>query len=303
VGECRNCGSRETKDLGFIGEVAPFFLKRVLNLEHGIAPSRHTLKRLLRRIGPLSRACQKLYAKSVLIEMQRCERCSFIQTKRPFAEEAIGHLYADYRSDSYNQERIRYEPEYASIAPNVGRCAQEVETRKIGLTRWLEGRFDPGANLSMLDYGGADGMFLPDLPGRKYVFDISDVAPRDEVTKIKNESELGSYAYIQLAHVLEHVPFPLVLIKKAASYLKDSGCLYVDVPQELDDQTRVRLESGDNTIRLAIHEHINQYCLRAVTELLRSAGLSPIAIEPETVNLGWNRGTIIRALGRKLTLQ
>jgi hypothetical protein len=299
VGECRNCGSWETKDLGFIGEVAPFFLKRVLNLKHGLAPSRHLLKRLVRKFGLLSRACQKIYGKSVLIEMQSCESCSFIQTKRPFAEEDIAHLYADYRSDSYNQERIRYEPEYAAIAPCVGRSAQEVESRKIGLMRWLKGKFDPGDNPSMLDYGGADGMFLPDLLGRKYVFDISDVAPHEGVTKIKNESELGSYAYIQLAHVLEHVPFPLLLTKKAASFLKDSGCLYIEVPQELDDQARARLEKGDDATRLAVHEHINQYCRRAVTELLRSAGLSPVAIEPETFNLGWNTGTIIRALGRK----
>ena len=43
----------------------------------------------------------------------------------------------------------------------------------------------------MLDYGGANGIFLPDLPGRKYVFDISNVAPADGITRVKSESELG----------------------------------------------------------------------------------------------------------------
>ena len=28
MSECRNCGAEVTIDLGFIGEVAPFFLKR-----------------------------------------------------------------------------------------------------------------------------------------------------------------------------------------------------------------------------------------------------------------------------------
>ena len=41
MGECRNCGAQATRDLGFIGEIAPFFLKRVLNLEYGLAPSGH----------------------------------------------------------------------------------------------------------------------------------------------------------------------------------------------------------------------------------------------------------------------
>lgn len=299
MGECRNCGTPNPKDLGFVGEIAPFFLKRVLNIEYGLAPSPHLIKRALRKASIFSKAFQKIYAKSVLVEMQICERCSFVQTKRAFQEEAIGNLYVDYRSDSYNQERIRYEPEYASIAAHVGTCAQELETRKLGLMQWLKGKVTPGANFSMLDYGGADGKFLPDLPGRKYVFDISDVAAAAGITRIKSESELSSYSYIQLAHILEHVPFPLALTKKAASLLEDSGHLYIEVPQELDDHTWKRLHNLDGPMLLAIHEHINQYCPSAVAELLRSAGLSVVAIESESVDLGWNKGTIIRGLGRR----
>jgi len=299
VDECRNCGKPEAKDLGFIGEVAPFFLKRVLNLEYGLAPSGHPLKRALRKIGFVSRIAQKIYAKSVLVEMQLCKHCWFIQTKRPFPEEAIANLYADYRSDSYNRERIRYEPEYAPMAPHAGVCAQEIKTRKVGLAQWLGGKLRPGDTFTMLDYGGADGMFLPDLPGRKYVYDISDVAPANGITRVKSESEFGSYSYIQLAHVLEHVPFPLALTRRAVSLLQASGCLYIEVPQDLDDGARARLGTGGETVRLPIHEHINQYCRRSVAELLQSASLTPVAVESETVDLGWSRPTIIRALGRK----
>ena len=68
MGECRNCGAQTTRDLGFIGEIAPFFLKRVLNLEYNLAPSGHPLKRFLRRIGFLSQSFQKIYGKSVLVQ-------------------------------------------------------------------------------------------------------------------------------------------------------------------------------------------------------------------------------------------
>lgn len=299
LGQCRNCGVKEIRNLGFIGDVAPFFLKRVLQLEYGYAPSGHLLKRFLRRIGPLAKVFEKVYAKSILVEMEICPSCSFIQTKLPFPEEALGNLYVDYRSESYNRERIRYEPEYASMAPHVGRGAQEVQTRKAGLNNWLKGKINPQSALSMLDYGGADGLFLPDLPGGKYVFDISDIAPLDGIKKIKNESELGSYSYIQLAHILEHVPFPLDLTRKAAGFLSDSGFLYIEVPQDLSDEAKTGVENGIEMIRLPIHEHINQYCSRSVTELLRSAGLSPVAVESETVNLGWNKTTIIRALASR----
>src|ERR1700693_3418683 len=105
MSECRNCGAEVTRDLGFIGEVAPFFLKRVLNLEYALAPSGHPLKRFLRRIRFFSESFQKIYGKSVLVEIEICTSCSFIQTKIPFLEQAIGRLYTDYRSDSYNRER------------------------------------------------------------------------------------------------------------------------------------------------------------------------------------------------------
>jgi hypothetical protein len=299
MGECRNCGAAATRDLGFIGDVAPFFLKRVLKLEYGLAPSGHPVKRFLRRFGFFSRTFQKIYGRSVLVEIEMCIACSFIQPTVPFREEALGRLYADYRSDSYNRERIQYEPEYASIASNVGCCSQEVQTRKVGLTRWLTGKFDVESDFSMLDYGGADGKFLPDLPGRKYVFDISDIAPFEGVVRIHDESELAFYPYIQLAHVLEHVSYPLVLTRKAASFLKDSGYLYIEVPQELSNAAMSRLANGDRTIRLDIHEHINRYSEKSVIELLRSAGLSPLAIHSEEVDFGWAKATIIRALGRK----
>jgi Methyltransferase domain len=300
VGECRSCGAPRTIDLGFIGEVAPFFLKRVLNLEYGLAPSGHPVKRLLRRIGFFSKTFQKIYGKSVLVEIEICESCSFIQTKLPFSDDAIGRLYKDYRSDSYNQERIRFEPEYASIASEVGGCPQEIQARTLGLTRWLTGKFNVDKKFSMLDYGGADGKFLPDLPGGKYVFDISDIAPAEGIIRIGDESGLGSYSYVQLAHVLEHVSYPLVLTRKAASFLKPSGYLYIEVPQDLTDPAISRLANGDKTVRLPIHEHINQYAVKSVTELLRSVGLSLVAIDPEVVDLGWNKATIVRGLGRKI---
>lgn len=297
---CRNCGAENTKDLGFIGALAPFFLKRVLNLECGLPPSGHPVKRFLRGIGLFSGAIQKIYGSSALAEIQICLSCSFIQTKVPFPEEAIARLYADYRSDSYNRERIQYEPEYGAIASQVGLCHQEVQERTVGLARWLKGKLNLDGEFSMLDYGGADGRFLPDIPGKKYVFDISAIAPVEGVVKVKNESDLASYSYIQLAHVLEHVPYPLDLTRKAASLLKESGYLYIEVPQELSDDQISRLLGGDSTIRVDIHEHINRYCAKSVTQLLQAAGISPVEIHSEEVNMGWTKATVVRALGRRL---
>lgn len=299
MSECRNCGSLVVKELGSIGQVAPFVLKRVLNLEYGFTPAINPIKRILRRIKFLEHAFQRIYGTSILLEIQYCETCSFIQTKIPFREEALAKLYMDYRSPSYNQERIKYESSYASIAPYIGNCEQEVLTRVHSLGEWLMPKLETGSSFSMLDYGGADGKFLPDLAGQKYVFEISDIPPVKGVVRVKDEASLKSYSYVQLAHVLEHVSYPLELAKKASSYLERMGYFYVEVPQDLSDETVIGLSRGNHNTWIPIHEHINFYTVNSVTKLMESCGLSLLDIRAEVVDIGWSKPTIIRALGRK----
>lgn len=298
MGGCRNCGAT-VSDLGFIGEVAPFVLKRVLDLEIGSTQAVHPVKRFLRRIKTLRRIVERIYGSAVLTEIQVCKACSFVQTKEPLPDSGLAKLYADYRSDSYNRERIRYEPEYASISSQVGNSEQEVNTRVNGLTAWLTPRIKTGVDFSMLDFGGADGRFLPQLDGPKYVFDISDIEPVPGVHRIRSEESLGTYSYVQIAHVLEHVPYPLALTVKAASYLETAGYLYIEVPQDLTDEYVGRLVSGDRDVRVTIHEHINFYTATSIAKLLESAGLEQVEVEVVPIDIGWIKAKIIRALGRK----
>jgi Methyltransferase domain len=274
------------------------FLKRVLNLEHGFPPEKRPLKRFLRQIAFTRKLDRKIYRTSVLTEMEICPDCTFVQTRVPFSEASLGRLYADYRSNSYNQERIRYEPEYAALASQVGSCDREIQARTIDLTQWLQPWIQGHPVFTMLDYGGADGKFLPLLEGKKSVFEISNIDPAPGIARITKESDLSTYSYIQLAHVLEHVTSPLELTKKAASFLNSSGHLYIEVPQELSDEELNRLRNGDRSIAIPIHEHINRYSAKSVTNLLQSAGLSIVALEPEHVDFGWTAAIVIRALAR-----
>ena len=193
--DCRNCGSRNLKELGFIGEVAPFFLKRVLNMEVKTAFARHPLRLFARRVCELpQRLFAKVYGSSAYVEMQVCLDCSFVQTKHVFSDDALGRLYCDYRSATYNEERIRYEPSYAALAKDVGVSDQEVETRVGGLTAWLADKIQLENDASMLDFGGSDGRFLPRIEARKYVFEISDISPLEGIVRIAKEADLGNYS-------------------------------------------------------------------------------------------------------------
>src|SRR5882757_7991949 len=219
MNRCRNCGASALHELGFIGDIAPFFLKRVYRVELATRTSANPLKRLLQKLTtPLQPLISRLHPVVATVELQSCLNCSFLQTKFPFSEEGIARLYSDYRSDSYNKERSSYEPSYAALADHVGQHKENGLDRISALTKWLENKVSLNG-ASMLDYGGANGQFLPSFQGEKFVFEISDIEPYQGVTRISDSSLLNTYSYIQLAHVLEHVTEPLQMVKSVAAYL------------------------------------------------------------------------------------
>ena len=243
---CRNCGSRSVRDLGFIGQIAPFFLKRVFNLRVELDAAGNPIKRWLRKTRFLPHSFfRKLYRTAALTELQACTQCQFVQTKEPFSDVGLARLYVDYRSDTYNTERTSFEPDYRQIAEDVGRSSQETETRVATLTAWLEQKIDFGDDFSMLDYGGADGRFLPRLAAQKYVYEISETRPLEGITRIAGEEKLTSYSYVQLAHILEHVSNPLAMVRALVPTIKSGGYLFIEVPQDLDDQKLARLIDGN----------------------------------------------------------
>ena len=297
---CRNCGSANLRELGFVGAVAPFFLKRVLNMEVKTLGAGHPLKLIARRVCALpKRFFDRVYGSGAYLEMQVCLDCSFVQVKHAFSDDALGQLYVDYRSATYNEERTHYEPTYAALSTQVGIGDQEIKARVGGLTAWLKGKIECDGGFSMLDFGGSDGRFLPELDGSKYVFEISNISPLPGIVRIDSEADLGIYDYVQIAHVLEHVSEPLALVKRVSNFVRPSGYLYIEVPQERTDAEIAALKKGTIQSELGIHEHINVYCSSSVACLVEAAELEPIKIETFPIDLGWITGTIIRALCRK----
>jgi len=297
---CRNCGLAHLRDLGSVGQIAPFFLKRVFNLELHLDSAGNPIKRWLRKFSVFPHDFfKKLYRTGAFTELQLCIDCQFVQTKEPFTEDALARLYSDYRSAAYNTERTSFEPEYRHIAEDVGRSSQETEIRVATLTTWLMERIEFDADFSMLDYGGADGRFLPRLVGKKYVYEISDTNPMEGITRIATEAQLGEYSYVQVAHVLEHIPHPLMTVRKLLPTIECRGYLFIEVPQDLSDKRVAELKDGNSGTGVPIHEHINFYTVLSVTKLIRAAGLELVDVQAQTLDLGWCAHTIIRGLGKK----
>ena len=297
---CRNCASSDLRNLGFIGRIAPFFLKRVFQIEVRTPVSPHPLKQFLRTLTrPVSNLFAKLHANEAYLEMQICRSCTFLQARQPFPEDWITRLYVDYRAPSYNAERTQYEPSYGAIAARVGTDDREVANRVAAATKFVASKLAPGPGFTMLDFGGADGRFLPQMDATKFVYEISDIAPIAGVTRIATEAELSRYSYVHLAHVLEHVVQPLQLVQKVSQYIEPGGYLYIETPQEVSDADLQRFLNGATNMERSVHEHINAYSIAAVTKLFEAAGLELVAAQADRMDVGWASATHLRALARK----
>jgi len=183
------------------------------------------------------------------------------------------------------------------MAADVGHGAVELETRIAAATKFITAHVPVDEKFTILDFGGADGKFMPRIEAKKFVFEISNVQPIAGVTRLHSDAELGTYSLVQLAHVVEHVVEPLGLVTYVASKVAPGGYLYVETPQELTTAEREELSQGRRTI--GIHEHINSYCVEAVTKLIENAGLRVVAVEATPVDVGWAKAVHIRALGQK----
>ena len=100
----------------------------------------------------------------------------------------------------------------------------------------------------------------------------------------------GPYDLIVLRHVLEHIPCPLGTVTGWRPRLKDTGILFVEIPDWsfLDDNTD-----------LVTFEHVNQFSQMALCRLLDRSGFVVVRLEQD-ITLGYTtcRNRVLRALAR-----
>ena len=86
------------------------------------------------------------------------------------------------------------------------------------------------------------------------------------------ESEVGTYDVITFNKVLEHVPDPVVMLRKAARHLKPGGFVYLEVPDVAAAAEGPRREEF-------FIEHYHVFSPESVAMMARHAGFIPVAVE------------------------
>ncbi|NUM35789.1 MAG: class I SAM-dependent methyltransferase [Candidatus Brocadiae bacterium] len=213
-----------------------------------------------------------------LTDCQYCIDCNSVMPRYEFSAEELSQLYHDYRMESYNKERISFEPSYKKIAKIVGVTDTEISYRNSKSSELIMRNSSLLTEGYVLDLGGADGMFIPQIIKDKYetidLFDISNVKinsvlENTKIVKIKSLKK-DHYSFLMNMHVLEHVGNPLAYFKEMVALVKRGGSIYLEFPLELSiDIENIFLKRIIDE-PIMIHEHINKFSRKSIIGLLEA---------------------------------
>jgi hypothetical protein len=209
-----------------------------------------------------------------------CRDCGLIFLDIRFDDGALSRLYTGYRDEEYTLMREAYEPGYRIRNEGFQHCISYLDDVENFLRPLLP------KTLSVLDWGGDTGVNTPFKYGGNsiHVFDISEVESIPGVSRVNLEEALEhSYDLVVCSNVLEHTPYPVVMLSEISKVMNRNSVLYLEVPYEVHMRTYTT-----GTERLLAkrhwHEHVNFFTDRALQSLVQSSGFEVIKFEDKKIS-------------------
>ncbi|MEB3330648.1 MAG: methyltransferase domain-containing protein [Candidatus Sericytochromatia bacterium] len=202
-------------------------------------------------------------------------------------------MYAGYRDAEYVALREHYEPGYAAV--------NAVLTKAVRYTDLVEAFLLPHVQLpvDLLDWGGDTGANSPFKQHHRRwdIFDISGAAPVVGARAVsRSEAEQGGYSLVVCSQVLEHVSWPLLVLREMVGVMDEQTVLYVELPHEALIREGARLPEQ----KRHWHEHVNFFTRRAIEEMVVRVGLEILAFRDDNyVSIGDRRGYLFQVALRK----
>lgn len=208
-----------------------------------------------------------------------CPHCSFIHTEYRFSPEEEARYYHEYMQEKptdpkntrqfgdYVFHRQRSEgPDWINWV-RIYQSAGYLDMRKEVMHRCFN---QYGVSLSsiatVLDYGGDRGQYIPDEIQTKYVLEVENRTPVTGVTTISSIDDIEPVDLVMCCHTLEHVSYPMNLIRDMKRYLKPHGLIYIEVPDEIENLKNPEFK---------FHEHINLFTADSLVKILNMEGFEP----------------------------
>lgn len=310
VKSCRCCGKNAFKRLPHWATVDPFFARYGLQIAIEEATEIPLfdwgLRRKVSRLPSMwaerinqkldqFRTANVLQRRALKIPFGLCEHCEFLAPWYEIGFDQLSDYYAFYMQDEYKQARTAYESNFQALGQVMG-SPKEAALRRQQHEQFMAPHLmelhqaADEADLRLLDYGGGEGWIIPSFPWIKG--EVLEVVSAEQPVV-----EGGLYDVVQCLHVLEHIGHPHKTCQLLASYCRKGGLLYIEVPVEYPGKEKV--EAGQLPM---CHEHLNKFCLKSVTEMLRDACVEPIVIKLDEVKFLHLDGLtpVVRGLAKKI---
>ena len=237
----------------------------------------------------------------------KCPECGFAFHGRGLSDAEVANYYRNYRDEEYFRARNSYEPFYTRKVHDSLDAAMGGPERRVALRSYLN-RFSialagAGDEQSILDYGGGQGRLISQLPGRKYVYDLSGETPVQEVTGIpKSGLEPGRFDLVVCAQMIEHATDPFAVVEELMQLLKPGGNLYIEVPYDetwRDFSCDGRLRRWVLGIARKARGFNTAWDIYGTAFRVKLKVLPPLAFVPVREHLNYFEPESLRRLGRR----
>lgn len=225
----------------------------------------------------------------------QCQECGALFLDFRFTDEQMAALYHNYRDEQYNAQRIRFEPGYVNVIPHYHQRAAYLDE----VEAWLAPHLPESP--MVLDWGGDSGInsLFRNHNRLLHIHDISGVGLVPGAERVDLE-QIGQHRYdlVTCSQVLEHVSYPLDVVRSMLPALSPNTLLYLEVPHE----ALVREHPGSlelAPLKRHWHEHVNFYNELALRRLLERLELVLVDVLRLPVDVGWSQGEVMGVLARR----
>ena len=197
-----------------------------------------------------------------------CKDCGVIFMGYRYTDDEFLKIYNGYRNEEYIKERTEDDVEYSK--------KNDWFSKRVPYMDAIENLIKPFVKLpvTVLDWGGDTGHNAPFEDDRSllHVYDIGDNEVIEGALKIDQPED--RYDLVVCANVLEHVSYPVEILKEIVRTMDSHSVLYIEVPDEQIGEIDLQVKD----YLLPWHEHINYFSPRSIGEMLDAAGLNAVNV-------------------------
>ncbi|WP_425915746.1 class I SAM-dependent methyltransferase [Pseudomonas sp. GWSMS-1] len=212
----------------------------------------------------------------------QCQECGALFLDYRFTDEQMAALYYNYRDDIYYDQRIRFEPGFASSRQHFTYRSAYLSA----VEAWLAPRLPEAP--AVLDWGGDTGINSL-FRGKNRLLHIHDISGVELVVGAERVDlehvAQNQYDLVTCSQVLEHVPYPMELVEQILPALGPETLFFLEVPSE------ALMRENPGSLALAPlkrhwHEHVNFFTETSIRRLLERLGLEVVDVLHLPVDLG-----------------